>query len=243
MARPTEQPRWATNAIFVAIGEAWDGLANKADPGAGKKDEGFEPTERPPADFINWILNRIYLWTQYLEDITNAADEHVYPAPKSRRIMIAPHHGLPASGNTWRYNGVTDVLFALSGENNSEMVVSISDHIPSEMTITEVNALIKPGAARSGGNEMEFALDVIQDFTTFPDKNAAWVDSSFSTTLILDDGSTDFQRIKFTGLSITLARDKQLVNARIKSGSTGLAMPDRFYGIEVKFTDVGPRNH
>lgn len=67
--RPLEIPTWATDANYVATGEAWDGQPTKVAPAPAKQAEGVEPGERFPADYFNWILNRLGGWVAYLAQL------------------------------------------------------------------------------------------------------------------------------------------------------------------------------
>ncbi len=60
--QPDKVPAWATNDLFVSGGDPWDGDPTKVEPAAGRTLEGFEPTQKPPADHFNWLLNRIGRW-------------------------------------------------------------------------------------------------------------------------------------------------------------------------------------
>ena len=53
--KPTTLPQWAT-----------DGGAT-LEPAAGVKASGFVVGTRPPARWMNWILNTTYQWMQYLD--------------------------------------------------------------------------------------------------------------------------------------------------------------------------------
>lgn len=61
MSKPITKPRWATD------------VGTTVEPSSGHKDTGWENLERPPARFMNWILNLIYQWVVYFEDTTDDA--------------------------------------------------------------------------------------------------------------------------------------------------------------------------
>lgn len=54
--KPTIIPQWATNALATV------------EPPLLKKQSGFVAGERPPARHLNWLLNNLYLWAEYLRD-------------------------------------------------------------------------------------------------------------------------------------------------------------------------------
>jgi len=53
--KPSDLPRWA------------DSGGDIVEPSSGKKDVGWIPAERPPAQYFNWLLNKLYQWIQYLD--------------------------------------------------------------------------------------------------------------------------------------------------------------------------------
>lgn len=65
MAKPSIKPRWAD----VVSGDPTKVLA----PPGVKQDVGFATAERPPAQFLNWLLWVIYLWINYVDGITSEA--------------------------------------------------------------------------------------------------------------------------------------------------------------------------
>jgi hypothetical protein len=59
MSRPNDPFEiWSTDENYPAGAAAWNGTATKIAPGSGKVAEGFEPNESPPAQWVNWQLNR-----------------------------------------------------------------------------------------------------------------------------------------------------------------------------------------
>ena len=56
VTKPTVLPRWAT------------GIAVMTEPSEPVKDTGFVPGTPADAAHTNWLLNRLYLWMQYLDD-------------------------------------------------------------------------------------------------------------------------------------------------------------------------------
>jgi hypothetical protein len=55
-AKPGSLPRWADVGGAIVV------------PTSGKKDIGWEPEEKPPAEFLNWFQNLVYQWTDYVDD-------------------------------------------------------------------------------------------------------------------------------------------------------------------------------
>lgn len=54
--KPTKIPTWATDADTTV------------EPSAGQKAAGWAAAQRPPARWMNWLLNTIYQWCEYLAD-------------------------------------------------------------------------------------------------------------------------------------------------------------------------------
>jgi hypothetical protein len=53
--QPAKLPQWATNG------------GTTVEPALGEKQVGWEVDKKPPARFMNWLLNNLYTWTQYLQ--------------------------------------------------------------------------------------------------------------------------------------------------------------------------------
>jgi len=54
--KPTTLPEWATTG------------GTTVEPSAGQKAAGFAVGTRPPARWVNWLLNTLYLWAEYVRD-------------------------------------------------------------------------------------------------------------------------------------------------------------------------------
>lgn len=71
MSAPNITATWATSTLFVSPGDSWDGDPTKVTPPTGKRDEGWEPTEVWPAEFMNSWKNLVGRWTGFLDSIKN----------------------------------------------------------------------------------------------------------------------------------------------------------------------------
>lgn len=56
--KPTILPLWATNPVVGGV----------ITPSAAKQQRGWVPGERPPAQYMNWILVNTYLWLKWISD-------------------------------------------------------------------------------------------------------------------------------------------------------------------------------
>jgi len=88
-SKPSTLPRWATN-----------GGTQIVEPPSLVKDRGWNTTERPPAQFENWLLNLLYQWTQYLnapdkielgDDLDDTEVEAVTPRLTVEPVAIADY--------------------------------------------------------------------------------------------------------------------------------------------------------
>lgn len=66
---PETVPNWATNAAFASPSDPWDTDPTKVEPPTGKKDEGWEPTEEPPAEFLNYWKNLVFRWIDQMKSV------------------------------------------------------------------------------------------------------------------------------------------------------------------------------
>lgn len=70
LTRPLEPvPSWSNDDLLDDPGEAWHTTDAKAQPGGGKRDDGFLPEEEIPAQHVNQLLHEDKLWIQYMADI------------------------------------------------------------------------------------------------------------------------------------------------------------------------------
>lgn len=61
--KPTSKPSWTNNnPSFPTV---------TVEPTAAKKQAGWAPDERPPAEFLNWLFYNVGEWISYFETITD----------------------------------------------------------------------------------------------------------------------------------------------------------------------------
>lgn len=70
-SRPTytDPTQWATDEDYSAPGQAWNGEPTKVDPGSARRAIGYEPSQRPPAEWINYQLRACGEWATYQDAI------------------------------------------------------------------------------------------------------------------------------------------------------------------------------
>lgn len=67
MAKPDKYAEWATDTNFAAGGDPWSGTVTKREPGSGVKAKGQIPQTGFASQYYNWLLNKLYEWTKYLD--------------------------------------------------------------------------------------------------------------------------------------------------------------------------------
>lgn len=128
----TPLPTWASDANYPAGAAGWNATATKVQPTAGQIAEGWEPSQRPPAQYVNWLLNLICQWILYLVGYNTA----------TKTLVISGCTMLPFGAGTVSYtyndgvSNVTDVLDVVAGLS-----------LPLGATITAVRARVKDNAA------------------------------------------------------------------------------------------------
>lgn len=125
--KPTDKPRWAT-----------DGGLRVEEPSEPKKDEGWDPAERPASQFFNWLLNNIYLWIDWF-DFKTKVDPATFearltlttgvPVTTTDVISVATVYLTPFRGNRVSlYNGTEWVGYTLA-----EISIAVSNNNVDQM--------------------------------------------------------------------------------------------------------------
>lgn len=65
MAKPVKLPTWSTDTNYPAGADPWSATPVKVEPTSGKKAEGWEPSEKPPAQWQNYWQNLVHQWVEY----------------------------------------------------------------------------------------------------------------------------------------------------------------------------------
>lgn len=172
--------------------------------------------------------------------------EWKYPTPKPRTLEILPTSfeftGLAtADGIPWLFNSTTGkaVTAKAAGSNRSQITCQINRLIPANALVTEIWALIKPGATRTTPNTVAVNMRVRTGMVYAPGSEAAPAPTlQFSEE---DDGTTNLQSIPVTGGSGVDMSLGYSIWVDLISGS-GDTNDDEFYGLLVAYTDAGPIN-
>lgn len=70
-AKPTFIPEWARNDTTDPV----LGTANVVEPSEAKKDSGWDPYEKPPRNWMNWLQRGAHLWIDYFNQFFTATHQ------------------------------------------------------------------------------------------------------------------------------------------------------------------------
>ena len=222
MARPTDSASWA------------GGASRRLEPTTPQKDDGFNEGTRTPARHANWAVGVAADWAAYLESITDANDEHVYPTPPTRTLVIPAIAGQPLNAAAW-------VLATVAAWNSpgvpDQTFVAFPIRLPSGSTLTEVRVEVNPAAARASSSRMELQVGrVVYDYTI----GGVTITQLGST--VEDDGTANVQILALTGLTHVVDRSDEQLHVLVRCGNAGGAGADIARAPQLTFTDIGPRN-
>jgi hypothetical protein len=236
MPAPSDSPEFATSANFTVDGDAWGGDPTKADPGAPRKAEGFEPSTLP-AEWLNWVLNNHGAWAVWLEDERARLDAYcadtgvVLPAAQTHTRYMAAVSWRSVSG-TGAYTHASQPFWTLS-TNLAQLSMDISRVLPRAASIRRIAAVVNPGAARTGTDRM--ILELIGHTVDTPFGTPS---ISFTVAASQRDDTTTAQQSIVIDLSgspvpVTDAEDWTLT---LTAGTDAAANNDLAYMVIVEFT-------
>ena len=133
---PAELPRWAETVGNVPT-------SNIIDPPSNKKDVGWANVEEPPAPFLNWWMNLVYLWVVYVQ----AFVAYILAAPPTawlavNAVMWDGGGGAPAVGFLEANGGLLT-----AGATTSKIAVAM-DTIRQGTTVTSVDVRVNEVAGQ-----------------------------------------------------------------------------------------------
>ena len=239
MPAPATDPAFATNSTFAVDGDPWDGDSTKVDPGSTRRAEGYEP-DLLPAAWLNFVLNLLGAWINYLRTYVNATtEEFVYPTTKTRKrtieadeMIVTSQAGVP----DWDYSHSSGVPLLIPLIDAVTAMVPID--IPSGSTISAVEVLVRSSGARSAGSG--WFVKVYEQSEPWSSPAAATATQQGSTT----EGGLSSGYAKITVGSLTpFIRVNEYTAHVFVTGPTGaLGATDQLIAVRVTFTDAGPRN-
>lgn len=190
MPIPASEPHWADDANYTA-GD-FTGLPTKiAPPVGGLQDQGSVPGQRIPAQGLNYVVNLICLWIQYLSGILTGTRE------------VSPLGGTPYTAGagvatpTTPNAGTQKVHLAVGLFGSGDAASWFKDFVlPLGFKITGVRAKVTVGGNANGG-----ILDVYTN-TSAGSVQAANVASAALGLITLDTGAINIPAAAFMNITI-----------------------------------------
>lgn len=242
--KPSSVPTWATDSTYTNGPTGIPTTANKVSPSGAQQAEGYVPQNKLPAQHQNWWQNLVGQWVQYFDGFFDNSDEYIYPDTRTRVLKLSPYHGCSVSAtnagevfDAWQPNGGFPRGLAAQYDNK-RIFYGISDYLPKGATVTLIRAFINAATARSSGSRMYMELfKQVQTYST-PDLTETGLIS------VQDNGSSGFQIISSGTLSQAVNKGGEILSLEFYSGTSATSNNhDSIYGIEITYTDPGPRNY
>lgn len=171
-----------------------------------------------------------------------AAGSFSYSTPPSRITPISLFGGV-AVGAWSRATDPTTDLFWQSAANSAYITFPLSAYLRDGQVITDVKLIVDPGSARAGADRVRLLLCYSD-----PDFATAAVPTVTATIAEYDDASTTRQIVSLAAaLGAGHTVDRLGSNGReyflaVKAGNDGGTSIDIIYGLELTYTDPGPRS-
>lgn len=240
MPAPAAIATIATDATFAADGDPWSGDATKVDPGAGRIAEGFEP-DLLPAPWLNFVLNAITAWINYLKTYLNTStEEFVYPATKTRKKTILPtvHGTFAAAGaaSEWLPSTIGNSPVLLPLVDAAKIWIPID--LPSGCTISAVEVIVRSDSARSTPNGwIVKAFEQSENWTTPAAPTTTQQGSSTEGGL-----ASGYSKITVGSLTPFIIVNEYTAHVEVTAPTGSLGSNDALVALRITFTDGGPRN-
>lgn len=235
MTRPTVTPEWASDA------------GRRLEPAEGRKDTGWQDGDRVPARLFNWVMGVCSDWSAYLATLFDANDEHTYPTPPTRSVIVAPASLIPkdgSAGHGFEYDTSIDpagwpILRTLNAGTHLAYL-PLNRFVPAGAQVTRIRANIDFNS--DTGHLVELAtLKISYDNV-----------GSFASFFGLSGGGTRSLRDSYSGASGGINLDSGDLSSIVMSDGpvneshmVELQLDGeghQIIGLEVSFTDPGLRN-
>lgn len=235
VTRPTTIPSWSTDANYPAGSDPWSATPTRVEPDAGDKASGFDPGDKPPAQWFNWLLGVLANWVAYFDD------HLLTPEALKRAIPL-----IPSSGN----NNVNDddewIAVGAGATPADPHLTSTMDgavaffavpiHPGEKFAIGDgIDVSVNPGAARSTTHRMVATL--VQGSVDWTDGTVTW------TTPVTheDNGSTNQQKIALNFGAAYTVLDTDVFYVRLQAGDTAAAFADTCSAMRLRYTSRDKR--
>jgi len=230
MTKPTLTYDWATGLSYVGGPDI--GTPTKVQAPGVTEADGWRGEQYPPPQYQNFWQSAIAQNVDYIHGVLEAAD--TIPAV-TRQLTVSALDAMqnPSAGvtsNEWQALGTR----IQSLVDNAGCMIPI--RLPHGSTLTLLELLVDPGAARTSPNTM---VAVVTRNT--PD----WVTPANATSTVValfeDDETSNLQVMSSGVISVAITSDS-LFAINLAAGNTAAASPDAVHAIRYTFTDPGPRN-
>lgn len=186
MSRPSELPTWDTTGT------------NVVEATSGHKADGYGLDEVPSSGEINWYLQLVYLWVQYLSAFVGIEPFWMYP---HGIVNTDPSHItdiVVSSGTFLQFDG--------NAAGGSIEVIAISPPVGTSMTSISLRyacfgAAVTVDLYRSAGDSQDLVVS-LNSWADTPSSGATFetiAGSPFGSPIEIADGYSYFFRIAFTG--------------------------------------------
>lgn len=246
MPAPATSLAFATDANFASGPDS--GTPTKVLASSGVRAQGWIPGAELPAQHLNAMMGLAGDWQAWLESErarlagyiggSSGSSEWVYDAPRSRVRMIDAAAGYKGgiSGANW----TLDTEGLISDADSARLRVSLNDHLPHGAVLTRIRVFVKPGAARAGANKMGIKL---LERMTFNMAGPSYSTTSITMASTKDDDGTSNIQLLDTGTIAETIDSSKILFMDIVAGNTASVAQDVIRGIELSYTDPGPRNY
>jgi len=242
MPGPSFEPaaEWSTDTNYPAGADPWNGNATRVAPSAGQHSAGLEPGDTLPAPWWNYFIGRLTAWVAYLRGFVNeVTDELIYPNPLARTLILSPSAFEQSISATWEAPGGVFTTGARGSlVDGAVLVADLSKIIPAGCTLSSVEVLLNPGAARTGGDRV--AVDILEQTPNFAVPAAYGTGTSLGTAY--DDGSSSTQLVTLAAVDEMLVSTNTL-QLHIYSGQdAGAHAQDVIYAVRLSILETSPSN-
>lgn len=117
MEKPDKFPEWASDGTEIV------------EPTEGRKDTGWETSQRPPAQYFNWYMNKVFEWTKYLAGPFRGLEDLALASfrPAIQAAFTEDIRGIAADQETHLRRvvavGTNGGIISTEGDDTSEFVV------------------------------------------------------------------------------------------------------------------------
>lgn len=162
---------------------AWtDGTpAARTEPSSGEKTAGWQPDQRPPAEFMNWLFYNLFEWQQYLESLTDEL--------KGLTGMFKAYVGTVTPGGLATHSSITAALAAC---NPGDRILVLEDQALAgtvQVTKNNIEIQMKPGVtiSKSGAST---GLQISASGVRLKGGRMAGFNGGADKAILVDAGST-----------------------------------------------------